>query len=164
MKIQCFYLFTHLSVFLSIKRSISSLSVFLFFPLVASWQFRSFREPRLFKLSKSTMFNGVLAEGYSSRRWRTFHSWRLVRFNIHQCSLGVFSLFFLPPPFVIYNLNEILLMAISVCHRFHQVDSDDLTIAVNFWWRSNIVSNMSEHMDAYYLRIILRRFVVEFLF
>ncbi|BFG43090.1 hypothetical protein CerSpe_293640 [Prunus speciosa] len=40
---------------------------------------------------------------------------------------------------------------------FHQVDSDDLTIAVNFWWRSNIVSNMSEHMDAYYLRIILRR-------
>ncbi|XP_068310808.1 lysine-specific demethylase JMJ31-like isoform X1 [Pyrus communis] len=40
---------------------------------------------------------------------------------------------------------------------FHQVDSDDLTIAVNFWWRSNVTLNMSEHMDAYYLRIILRR-------
>ncbi|XP_048442990.1 uncharacterized protein LOC103941891 isoform X2 [Pyrus x bretschneideri] len=40
---------------------------------------------------------------------------------------------------------------------FHQVDSDDLTIAVNFWWRSNVALNMSEHMDAYYLRIILRR-------
>ncbi|XP_062085320.1 lysine-specific demethylase JMJ31 isoform X2 [Humulus lupulus] len=40
---------------------------------------------------------------------------------------------------------------------FHQVDSDDLTIAVNFWWRSNIMSGMSEHMDAYYLRRILKR-------
>ncbi|KAJ6920530.1 hypothetical protein NC651_014196 [Populus alba x Populus x berolinensis] len=40
---------------------------------------------------------------------------------------------------------------------FHQVDSDDFTIAVNFWWRSNIMSNMLEHMDAYYLRRILRR-------
>ncbi|EEF41362.1 Hypoxia-inducible factor 1 alpha inhibitor, putative [Ricinus communis] len=39
---------------------------------------------------------------------------------------------------------------------FHQVDSDDLTIAVNFWWRSNIMSSMLEHMDAYYLRRILR--------
>ncbi|XP_034692267.1 uncharacterized protein LOC117919243 [Vitis riparia] len=40
---------------------------------------------------------------------------------------------------------------------FHQVDSNDLTIAVNFWWRSNITSSLSEHMDAYYLRRILRR-------
>ncbi|KAH9785685.1 JmjC domain-containing protein [Citrus sinensis] len=40
---------------------------------------------------------------------------------------------------------------------FHQVDSDDLTIAVNFWWRSSIMSSLSEHMDAYYLRRILRR-------
>ncbi|CAL5357463.1 unnamed protein product [Camellia sinensis] len=40
---------------------------------------------------------------------------------------------------------------------FHQVDSDDLTIAINFWWRSNQISGMTEHMDAYYLRIILRR-------
>ncbi|KAA8543288.1 hypothetical protein F0562_021217 [Nyssa sinensis] len=40
---------------------------------------------------------------------------------------------------------------------FHQVDSDDLTIAVNFWWRSNMMSGMLEHMDAYYLRRILRR-------
>ncbi|CAK9309951.1 unnamed protein product [Citrullus colocynthis] len=40
---------------------------------------------------------------------------------------------------------------------FHQVDSDDLTIAVNFWWQSHTISSMSEHMDAYYLRRILRR-------
>ncbi|KAK9982984.1 hypothetical protein SO802_032509 [Lithocarpus litseifolius] len=40
---------------------------------------------------------------------------------------------------------------------FHQVDSDDLTIAINFWWRSNIMSSMEEHMDAYYLRRILKR-------
>ncbi|XP_077245410.1 2-oxoglutarate (2OG) and Fe(II)-dependent oxygenase superfamily protein isoform X2 [Tasmannia lanceolata] len=42
---------------------------------------------------------------------------------------------------------------------FHQVDSDDLTIAINFWWESNTMSSMLEHMDAYYLRIILRRLV-----
>ncbi|KAE9618415.1 putative [histone H3]-lysine-36 demethylase [Lupinus albus] len=41
----------------------------------------------------------------------------------------------------------------------HQVDSDDLTIAINFWWRSNIMSSMLEHMDAYYLRRILRRLI-----
>ncbi|KAJ7972738.1 2-oxoglutarate (2OG) and Fe(II)-dependent oxygenase superfamily protein [Quillaja saponaria] len=40
---------------------------------------------------------------------------------------------------------------------FHQVDSDDLTIAVNFWWQSNITSCMSAHMDTYYMRRILRR-------
>ncbi|KAF9682932.1 hypothetical protein SADUNF_Sadunf05G0159200 [Salix dunnii] len=39
---------------------------------------------------------------------------------------------------------------------FHQVDSGDFTIAVNFWWKSNIMSNKLEHMDAYYLRRILR--------
>ncbi|XP_010279252.1 PREDICTED: uncharacterized protein LOC104613224 isoform X2 [Nelumbo nucifera] len=42
---------------------------------------------------------------------------------------------------------------------FHQVNSDKLTIAVNFWWRSNMMSNMLEHMDSYYLRRILRRLV-----
>ncbi|XP_012569801.1 lysine-specific demethylase JMJ31 isoform X2 [Cicer arietinum] len=42
---------------------------------------------------------------------------------------------------------------------FHQVDSDDLTIAINFWWRSNIMSSMLEHMDGYYLRRILRRLI-----
>ncbi|GAB2234584.1 hypothetical protein Droror1_Dr00003840 [Drosera rotundifolia] len=42
---------------------------------------------------------------------------------------------------------------------FHQVDSDALTVAVNIWWRSKIMCNMSEHMDAYYLRILLRRLV-----
>ncbi|KAI3979811.1 hypothetical protein MKX01_013906 [Papaver californicum] len=43
----------------------------------------------------------------------------------------------------------------------HQVDSDDVTIAVNFWWRSSIMSSimssLPELMDAYYLRTILRR-------
>ncbi|PIA45073.1 hypothetical protein AQUCO_01700546v1 [Aquilegia coerulea] len=42
---------------------------------------------------------------------------------------------------------------------FHQVDSDELTIAVNYWWESSIMSNMSEHMDAYYLRRILKRLI-----
>ncbi|KAL6845470.1 hypothetical protein ACP4OV_024965 [Aristida adscensionis] len=40
---------------------------------------------------------------------------------------------------------------------YHQVDSGDLTIAVNFWWKSIIMTQMLEHMDAYYLRRILRR-------
>ncbi|XP_042377369.1 bifunctional peptidase and (3S)-lysyl hydroxylase JMJD7-like isoform X2 [Zingiber officinale] len=44
---------------------------------------------------------------------------------------------------------------------FHQVDSDDLTIAVNFWWKSDMMSNMVEHMDAYYLRRILNRLVAK---
>ncbi|KAG9451839.1 hypothetical protein H6P81_004743 [Aristolochia fimbriata] len=42
---------------------------------------------------------------------------------------------------------------------FHQVDSDDLTIAVNFWWQSDMMLSMLEHMDAYYLRRIMRRLV-----
>ncbi|VAH80517.1 unnamed protein product [Triticum turgidum subsp. durum] len=42
---------------------------------------------------------------------------------------------------------------------YHQVDSDDLTIAINFWWKSRIMTEMLEHMDAYYLRRILRRLV-----
>ncbi|XP_038716742.1 uncharacterized protein LOC120010111 isoform X3 [Tripterygium wilfordii] len=45
----------------------------------------------------------------------------------------------------------------SIWPRFHQVDSDKLTIAVNFWWQSNTMFSMSEHMNAYYLGIILRR-------
>ncbi|PWA39218.1 2-oxoglutarate (2OG) and Fe(II)-dependent oxygenase superfamily protein [Artemisia annua] len=40
---------------------------------------------------------------------------------------------------------------------FHQVDSESLTVAVNFWWRSEMMSSMSEHMDSYYLRRILKR-------
>ncbi|KAG5080068.1 hypothetical protein JHK86_004133 [Glycine max] len=43
---------------------------------------------------------------------------------------------------------------------FHQADSDGLTIAINFWWRSNIMSCMLEHMDAYYLRRILRSVIL----
>uniref|UniRef100_A0A0E0N353 JmjC domain-containing protein n=1 Tax=Oryza rufipogon TaxID=4529 RepID=A0A0E0N353_ORYRU len=42
---------------------------------------------------------------------------------------------------------------------YHQVDSDDLTIAINFWWKSRIMNEMLEHMDAYYLRRILSRLV-----
>ncbi|AQL00139.1 2-oxoglutarate (2OG) and Fe(II)-dependent oxygenase superfamily protein [Zea mays] len=41
---------------------------------------------------------------------------------------------------------------------YHQVDSDDLTIAVNFWWKSRIMTQMLEHMDAYYLRRIMSRY------
>lgn len=40
------------------------------------------------------------------------------------------------------------------------MDSGDLTIAVNFWWRSEMMSGMVEHMDAYYLRRILKRYLV----
>ncbi|KAL2934504.1 Lysine-specific demethylase JMJ30 [Bienertia sinuspersici] len=40
---------------------------------------------------------------------------------------------------------------------FHQVDSHQLTIGVNFWWESSMISSMMEHMDVYYLRRILRR-------
>ncbi|CAI9107755.1 OLC1v1007191C1 [Oldenlandia corymbosa var. corymbosa] len=43
---------------------------------------------------------------------------------------------------------------------YHQVDSEDLTIAVNFWWRSDMMSGLSEHMDSYYLRRILKRFFI----
>ncbi|CAO2194860.1 unnamed protein product [Urochloa humidicola] len=42
---------------------------------------------------------------------------------------------------------------------YHQVDSDDFTIAINFWWKSRIMTQMLEHMDAYYLRRILSRLV-----
>ncbi|KVI12401.1 hypothetical protein Ccrd_009168 [Cynara cardunculus var. scolymus] len=45
----------------------------------------------------------------------------------------------------------------SMCRGFHQVDSESLTIAVNLWWRSEMMSGMSEHMDSYYLRRILKR-------
>lgn len=37
------------------------------------------------------------------------------------------------------------------------MDSEDLTMAVNFWWRSDMMSGMPEHMDAYYLRRIMKR-------
>ncbi|XP_026412044.1 uncharacterized protein LOC113307808 isoform X1 [Papaver somniferum] len=40
----------------------------------------------------------------------------------------------------------------------HQVDSDEVTIAVNIWWRSSIMTSLPEHMDACYLRNILRRY------
>ncbi|KAF5810639.1 putative tRNA(Phe) (7-(3-amino-3-carboxypropyl)wyosine(37)-C(2))-hydroxylase [Helianthus annuus] len=40
---------------------------------------------------------------------------------------------------------------------FHQVDSESLTVAVNFWWQSEMMSGMLEHMDSYYSRRILKR-------
>lgn len=49
-----------------------------------------------------------------------------------------------------------MIVVVNWC-RFHQVDSDDMTIAVNFWWQSYITTSLSDHMDAYYLRRILRR-------
>ncbi|KAL3517617.1 hypothetical protein ACH5RR_020206 [Cinchona calisaya] len=42
---------------------------------------------------------------------------------------------------------------------YHQVDSETLTIAVNFWWRSDMMSGLLDHMDSYYLRRILRRLI-----
>lgn len=42
---------------------------------------------------------------------------------------------------------------------YHQVDSECLTTAVNFWWRSDVMSGLVEHMDSYYLRRILRRLI-----
>ena len=35
---------------------------------------------------------------------------------------------------------------------WHQVDSEAVTIAVNFWWRSLSDRQLGGHMDAYYLR------------
>lgn len=35
---------------------------------------------------------------------------------------------------------------------WHQVDSEGVTIAVNFWWRSHFDRHLGGHMDAYYLR------------
>lgn len=40
------------------------------------------------------------------------------------------------------------------------MDSGDLTIAVNFWWQSDMMAGMLEHMDAYYLRRIMKRYVL----
>ena len=38
---------------------------------------------------------------------------------------------------------------------WHQVDSQDCTIAVNFWWPSAFSQGLQPHMHAYYLRRIL---------
>lgn len=37
---------------------------------------------------------------------------------------------------------------------WHQIDSEGVTIAVNFWWRSPFDRLLGTHMDAYYLRRI----------
>ncbi|CAL8464138.1 g3673 [Coccomyxa elongata] len=37
---------------------------------------------------------------------------------------------------------------------WHQIDSEAVTIAVNFWWRSPFDRLLGTHMDAYYLRRI----------
>ncbi|KAI7750254.1 hypothetical protein M8C21_015963, partial [Ambrosia artemisiifolia] len=47
--------------------------------------------------------------------------------------------------------------ALFIPEGFHQVDSESLTVAVNFWWQSEMMSGMLEHMDSYYLRRILKR-------
>ncbi len=38
---------------------------------------------------------------------------------------------------------------------WHQVDSQDTTIAVNFWWQSAFTKNLQPHMHQYYLRRLL---------
>ncbi len=35
---------------------------------------------------------------------------------------------------------------------WHQVQSEGITIAVNFWWASDFEQKLGGHMDAYYLR------------
>lgn len=67
----------------------------------------------------------------------------------------------IPSPYVILRIPY-LFIAIFFFHRFHQVDSDCLTMAVNFWWRSEVMLGMSEHMDAYYMRRIVKRCVLSF--
>ncbi|KAF8663865.1 hypothetical protein HU200_055200 [Digitaria exilis] len=57
---------------------------------------------------------------------------------------------------VVLNCGDVLFIPEG---WYHQVDSDDLTIAINFWWKSRIMTQMLEHMDAYYLRRILSRLV-----
>ncbi|KAL6614411.1 hypothetical protein ACP70R_036681 [Stipagrostis hirtigluma subsp. patula] len=57
---------------------------------------------------------------------------------------------------VVLNCGDVLFIPEG---WYHQVDSVDLTIAVNFWWKSGIMTQMLEHMDAYYLRRILSRLV-----
>lgn len=42
---------------------------------------------------------------------------------------------------------------------YHQVDSEDVTIAVNFWWQSEVSSKLGSHMDAYFLRRVLANLV-----
>jgi hypothetical protein len=41
---------------------------------------------------------------------------------------------------------------------WHQVDSSEVTIAVNFWWRSPFDQLLGTHMDCYYLRRVLQSF------
>ncbi|WVZ68643.1 hypothetical protein U9M48_017559 [Paspalum notatum var. saurae] len=57
---------------------------------------------------------------------------------------------------VILNCGDVLFIPEG---WYHQVDSDDLTIAVNFWWKSRLMTQMLEHMDAYYIRRVLSRLV-----
>lgn len=61
------------------------------------------------------------------------------------------------PKFLCNICVYLFIYAILFFHRFHQVDSDCLTMAVNFWWRSEVMLRMSEHMDGYYMRRIVKR-------
>ena len=38
---------------------------------------------------------------------------------------------------------------------WHQVQSEGVTIAVNFWWASDFEQQLGSHMDAYYLRRLI---------
>ncbi|CAK9204211.1 unnamed protein product [Sphagnum jensenii] len=42
---------------------------------------------------------------------------------------------------------------------YHQVDSANVTIAVNFWWESESSAKLGTHMDAYLLRRVLANLV-----
>ncbi|XP_074343899.1 uncharacterized protein LOC141683101 [Apium graveolens] len=52
--------------------------------------------------------------------------------------------------------EDLLFLQETTLVRFDQVYFHCLTMAVNFWWRSEVVLGMSEHMDAYYMRRIVK--------
>lgn len=111
------------------------------------YQCCSYRRTWYFSPSKSRTLKKVFTEGDSSCRRCTFHPWRVVRFVI-SC-IPILNL-------VLWGQQSVILIQYRLL-RFHQVDSESLTVAVNFWWRSEMMSGMSEHMDSYYLRRLLKR-------
>ncbi|XP_071939204.1 lysine-specific demethylase JMJ31-like isoform X11 [Coffea arabica] len=80
-------------------------------------------------------------------------------YDPHHNLLCIVSGFVLWPPSACPFLYPRPIYGEASNHRYHQVDSETLTIAVNFWWRSDMMSGLSDHMDSYYLRRILRRLI-----
>ena len=55
--------------------------VYLFVLFSSGWKFCCSWKPLVLIISESKMLRGLCSEGFSSCRWCTFHSWRLVRFK-----------------------------------------------------------------------------------